>query len=231
MKPKVLTLDLDDTLWDSGPVLEAAERGLHAWLAQRYPRAVEQMCLAEMGIRRRQLAAERPDIAHDFSKLRHAFLSLLAEEAGYPKDLADEGIRMFVRLRSEVKLYEDTEPALANLAKAYRLVALSNGNADVDIAGVGQYFELALSPSDLDAAKPDPAVFEAVMLRCGVSRDDIVHVGDEPFYDIATAHRAGVRAVWMNRTGISWPEEHDPPHAEIRSLSELDVALERLTKP
>jgi HAD superfamily hydrolase (TIGR01549 family) len=230
MTPKVLTLDLDDTLWDAGPALEAAERELYAWLANHYPRTVAQLSLPEMIAKRRHFAVSRSDIAHDFGKLRHAFLSLLAEEAGYSTSLADDGLSVFVQVRSTVRLFADTKPALAALANAYRLVALSNGNADLGIAGLGHYFEMTLSPAELDAAKPDPAVFETVMSLCSVSRDDIVHVGDDPFYDIAAAQMANVRAVWVNRTGASWSYEHVPPHAEIRSLSELGQALESLTK-
>ena len=45
---QVVTLDLDNTLWDIQPVIEAAERELHDYLAQHYPQMTADMPLSTM---------------------------------------------------------------------------------------------------------------------------------------------------------------------------------------
>ena len=37
MTIKCVTLDLDDTLWDCAPVIEAAEATFYEWLSENYP--------------------------------------------------------------------------------------------------------------------------------------------------------------------------------------------------
>ena len=53
-------------------------------------------------------------------------------------------------------------------------------------------------------------------------------MGDHPLYDIEGAHRAGLRAIWLNRDGSDWPAAYAPAHAQITSLVELPAALARL---
>ena len=38
MTLRLITFDLDDTLWDAPPVLQAAEAALQRWLAEHAPR-------------------------------------------------------------------------------------------------------------------------------------------------------------------------------------------------
>ncbi|MBK9121225.1 MAG: HAD family hydrolase [Phycisphaerales bacterium] len=49
--------------------------------------------------------------------------------------------------------------------------------------------------------KPDPAIFEAALAETGWRRERVLHVGDSLHSDIAGARRAGLRSVWIHRTG------------------------------
>ena len=71
-------------------------------------------------------------------------------------------------------------------------------------------------------------MFRHVCGIAGVCEDAIIHVGDDPWFDIEGAHRAGVGSVWINRHGRPWPAEQRPAQAEISSLHELPASVERL---
>lgn len=224
MRFAVVTLDLDGTVWDSGPALARAEHAVYRWLAAHYPRIAARYAPQELVAHRRALAARRPDLRHDFTRLRRAALTALAEEAGYDASLDETAMALFVAERSRVALYEDARPVLERLSRRFRLVALTNGNADVRCTGLAHLFDLVLSPAVTGTAKPDPEVFRHVLERFEVAGEQVVHVGDEPETDVECARRAGIAAVWVNRVAAPWPYR-EPPAAEIGSLAELEDAL------
>jgi FMN phosphatase YigB (HAD superfamily) len=53
-------------------------------------------------------------------------------------------------------------------------------------------------------------------------------VGDTPETDIHGAHRAGLRAVWLNRDHRDWPGTLARPDAVIDELGQLPRALRQL---
>ena len=225
---ELITLDLDDTLWDARPVLTRAEDVQYEWIRTHAPRIADRHSIPDLQAYRRAMAQADPALRHDFTALRRAALARLLEEHGYDPARASEGVDTFVRARSEVELYPEVDEVLRELARNYRLVGLTNGNTDLVHAGVAHYFEFSLAPSDTGTSKPDPRMFEAALARAGVTAAAAVHVGDEPYYDIEGAHRAGVAAVWINRDGRPWPAEHRAPHAAIAHLGELQAAIARV---
>lgn len=227
MRFRVVTLDLDGTLWDSGPALARAEQAVFDWLQARYPRITAGRTPADLVAHRHAVMARRPGLRHDYTRLRRAALAALAAEAGYEAALVEAAMELFIAERSRVDLYADTLPVLERLRRRFRVIALTNGNADVNRAGVGHLLELALSPAQTGTAKPDPGVFDHVRAHCGVDSGAIVHVGDEPHTDVECARRAGVAAVWVNRGGAAWPAL-PPPAARIASLAELERAIDTL---
>lgn len=227
---ELLTIDLDDTLWDARPAFERAEAAQAAWLARHAPRLTAAHSIEDMRRLRLEFARRRRDIAHDFTRLREEAMRELLLQHAYDPGLASTAIELFVRVRSEVTLFDDVRPALAELARRYTLVALTNGNADLGVAGVDEYFAFCISPAEAGVQKPDPRMFEVALARAGVSPERAVHVGDQPLYDIEGAHRARLRAVWLNRDGSAWPAEYAPAAAEIASLADLNHALERLAR-
>lgn len=225
---QVISLDLDDTLWDAGPVLRRAEEIQYAWIEAHAARIAARYTVGELAQLRRELALSDPALRHDFTALRLTALQRLLAEFGYDPALARDGIDTFVRARSAVTLYAEVDAVLRCLRRNYRLVALTNGNTDLVQAGVAHYFEFALAPSDTGTAKPDPRMFEAALARAGVAASAMVHVGDEPHYDIEGAHRANVPSVWINRHGREWPAECRRAHREIADLTGLPAALATL---
>ena len=221
---RAVSFDLDDTLWEVGPVLLRAESALTDWLAERYPRLVP---LHEPeAARERRLAVTRqfPQFAHDLSFVRTESLRQMAAEAGYEPAVADEAFAVFHSARNAVEPYHDVPEALARLAGRFPLFALSNGNADVRRTPLAAHFKLGISPAEAGVAKPDPGIFEHLFRRAGLAPAEVLHVGDDPVTDVAGGRGAGCRTVWVNRLGVEWPAAHARADAEVRDLHEL-VAL------
>src|SRR5574337_1993665 len=83
---RALTLDLDDTLWPVMPALQRADEAVDAWLRQHHPEVARAWPITAMRELRARVAAERLDLAHDFTRqrqltLRHAFAASGIAEA------------------------------------------------------------------------------------------------------------------------------------------------------
>ena len=221
---QAIIFDLDDTLWDVGPVILRAEHAMLQYLADRYPRVLDMHTVEFMRDVRARMALENPAMRHDFTWLRREALRVHAREAGYPETMVDEVFAVFYRARNEVVLYDDVLPALEALQQRFRLFAISNGNADLAAIGLARYFERSLAAREAGMLKPDPRIFAMLLGRAGLAPRHAVHVGDDPEADVEGARRAGVAPVWLNRYGDNWPRASQEPLA-IRSLVELDVLL------
>jgi len=226
--PRAIIFDLDNTLWDVGPVILRAEHAMLEYLARHYPRVTERHDLDSMRDVRARMALEHPQHRHDFTWLRMEALRFHAADAGYDPAMAQEAFDVFYRVRNEVVLYEDTRPALDRLRAEYRLFAISNGNADVVRIGLGHYFERSLTARDAGMLKPDPRIFRILLESARMGSDDVVHVGDDPLADVEGARAAGVRPVWLNRDGAPWPLESPAPDLAIDTLGHLPDLLRSL---
>ena len=217
--------DLDNTLWDVGPVILHAEHTMLRFLAEHYPHVVELHSLESMRDVRARMALEHPAMRHDFTWLRTQALLAHAREAGYPESMAHETFEVFFRARNDVVLYDDVLPSFEALVGRYRLFAISNGNADLAAIGLAHFFERSLAAREAGTLKPDPRIFTMLLDEAGVAADRAVHVGDDPEADVEGARRAGVEAVWLNRTSARWPDAMPAPRHAISSLAELAPLL------
>lgn len=222
---RAITFDLDDTLWDVWAVIVRAEQRLHEWLEAHHPRIPEMFTTLELRQLAAEVIAERPQLAHDRTRVRKDALSLAARRARCDNFAVEAAYEVFYAARNEVVFFEEVLPVLERLARRYTLAALTNGNADIDKVGLGGLFDFAINAVDAGAAKPEPAMFEVACRRLSLAPSQIVHVGDDPHLDVIGAARAGFRTVWVNRSGSVWPGG-DPADAEVKTLEELDVLLQ-----
>ncbi len=228
---RVLSLDLDDTLWDVAPVIEGAEQALRAWLGRHCPRVTARYSPHGLRSLRDQINREHPDRAHDLSWMRVRTLELALEGCGYPSALAGDAFEVFLAARNRVALHADVLPALDALQRRYTLVALTNGNADLARVGLERYFDHYLCARGVGAAKPDPRMFHAVTEATGHAPETVLHIGDDPVRDVVGAARAGMLTAWVNRRGAPWPVDHPPPDTRISELLTLSDWLLRAASP
>jgi len=131
--------------------------------------------------------------------------------------------------RARQLLDAEAEPILGALARDHRLALVTNGAPDVQrekLAGtaLAPYFAAIVISCEVGVAKPDRRIFELALERVGADAHETVMVGDSLARDVAGAHAAGIRAVWIDRH--LWAGEEGPaPDARIEALSELPAAL------
>jgi len=216
-----LSFDLDDTLWPAGPVIAAAESELLSWLRAHYPATLTGQDLESMRAQRAAVAERFPDCAHDMTFLRLRALKDLFAAAGHAESLADEAFEVFFTARNRVRFYDDVLPALNRLSPRYRLFALSNGNADLQRCGLADLFAGHVTARAAGAAKPDARIFAKLLDMAGVEAHQVLHIGDDPWTDVAGATRAGMQAAWLNRDARRWPGELAAPPRTISTLAEI----------
>jgi len=226
---RAIIFDLDNTLWDMGPVILRAEHAMYDFLARCYPRVTARHDLDSMRAVRMRMALEFPSKRHDFTWLRTQALIHHAQEAGYPDSMAHDAFELFFRVRNDVVLYDDARPALERLGRSVRLFVISNGNADLGRIGIAHHFERCLAARDAGVLKPDPRIFRMLIEAAGLEAAEVAHVGDDPHADVEGARRAGLLPVWLNRAGSPWPLESAPPDHTITSLEHLERVLQRRT--
>jgi putative hydrolase of the HAD superfamily len=218
---QAIIFDLDDTLWEVGPVIVRAEHAMLAFLAAHYPRVLELHTPESMRDLRARMALEHPTMRHDFTWLRLESLRRLARASGYAESMAEEAFAVFYRARNEVILFDDVLPSLGRLHRRFRLFAVSNGNADLAAIGLARYFEHSLTAREAGMLKPDPRIFALLLGRAGLEPARTLHVGDDALADVEGARRAGVTPVWVNRAGAEWPIATAATPLTVRTLVEL----------
>ncbi|MCH9695663.1 MAG: HAD family hydrolase [Gammaproteobacteria bacterium] len=218
---RAITLDLDDTLWEIHPVIRRAERRLYDWLGENYPRITEKFEPTDMRAVRNQVVAEFSEQSHDLTFLRRTVLTRVGAAAGYNDDFVDDAFAVFDKVRNNVDIFPEVIPALEALREQYVVVAVTNGNAKLDVVGIDHLFHDFITAADAGAAKPARQIFDVAVAAGGVSASETLHVGDHPEYDVAGAADAGLRTAWVNRDGASWPEGLAVPDVEVAHIGEL----------
>jgi 2-haloalkanoic acid dehalogenase type II len=218
---RAITIDLDDTLWPIWPTIARAETVLHAWLVQHAPATATLFSDAQaLRAIREQMLDLRPDLRGDLSGLRRESIRLALSRSGDDPGLAEPAFDLFFAERHRVEFFADALQSLEFLSRRYPVVALSNGNADVQRIGIGAYFQASISASDCGLAKPDPRIFHLAAQAVQMPADAVLHVGDDAALDVQGALAAGMQAVWINAEQKVWP--HGPSsHVTVNSLTGL----------
>jgi putative hydrolase of the HAD superfamily len=219
--PLALSLDLDDTLWPIAPAIERAEAALDDYLRQRCPRTAEKYPVPAMRALRERIAAAHPQHAHDFTLQRRLSLAHALRDAGDDEAHVDAAFDAFYAARNRIEFYPDALSALDRLAQRLPIAALTNGNADLGRIGISHRFAVFVSAHDEGHAKPDAPIFHSTCRQLGVAAGDVLHIGDDPWLDIAGAQGAGLRACWINRRNETWPTQLPPPDLAFSTLAAL----------
>jgi putative hydrolase of the HAD superfamily len=217
-----LTLDLDDTLWPVLPALERADQAVNDWLSQHHPEVARAWPVKAMRELRSQVAAERLDLAHDFTTQRQLTIERAFAACGIVEAPVAALWDIYFAQRNSVELYPDALPALLRMGARWPLASLTNGNADLQRIGLQMHFVHHVCARDSGVAKPDRRIFLAAAERLGVAPEQILHVGDDPLMDVAGARDAGMRTAWINRRRETWPEALGAaPELDLADLGEL----------
>lgn len=224
--PAAISIDLDDTLWPVKPTLIAAEAELTQWLTANAPAALACMTPEFRASTRKALLARYPERTHDLSFLRREGIRQALQAAGDPLHLAEDAFEVFLAARQQVQCFDDVRPVLQKWASRYRLIALTNGNADVHRVGLGAFFHGSVDAISMGCAKPDPRIFARACELAGVPAHRVLHVGDDPDLDVRGAQAAGLQAAWLRRSMFAHRHGSDacgedhrlPPFEDLHAL-------------
>ncbi|WP_024551641.1 5-amino-6-(5-phospho-D-ribitylamino)uracil phosphatase YigB [Franconibacter helveticus 513] len=222
-----LTFDLDDTLYDNRPVIRRTEQETLAFM-QRYHPSLSGFTVADFQRVRAVLREKEPDIYHDVTEWRRRAVEQVMLEAGLTPHEAAEGAREamlnFAAWRSRIDVSQETHDALKKLAQKWPLVAITNGNAEPHLFGLGDYFQFVLRAGPHGRSKPYSDMYHLAAQKLGVAPGEILHVGDDLTTDVAGAIRSGVQACWINLLDGDLMQIEDSrllPHLEISQLASL----------
>lgn len=222
---RTITIDLDDTLWAIHPVIVRAEKALYAWLQENYPGITERFSPQDLTQMREEIVTECSDKGHDFTFLRRKVLGRVGAAAGYGDAPVDGAMALFSAYRNDVELFPEVRPALSALGEKYSVIAVTNGNANLDTIGIRDLFHDVVSASVAGAAKPARAIFDVAVKAGGAERHETLHVGDHPEADVVGASNAGLKSVWVNRHGDAWPDHLRRPDGIVKDIGELLALL------
>jgi len=126
------------------------------------------------------------------------------------------------------------KPFLRRLRETYRVGLLTNGPSvaqhdKLTTLGWTELFDAALVTGDLDAGKPEPAAFEALLEALDSDPEETVYVGDDVDADIAGAAEAGLIPIQVTFEGGPSPSSRAAVHIpRDRLVAELPDVLEEL---
>lgn len=159
--------------------------------------------------------------------IREACFATFAEEAGRDPAVGRAVADAYATERDQtaVAFAPGARRALDALHERYPLGLVTNGDPglqapkldSLDIAG---RFDVVVHGGVDAAYKPDPEPFHLALEELGVPVDRAVHVGDSLEADVAGAHAADLRSVWLaddTATVDATPE----PHHVVESMHEV----------
>lgn len=228
MRIRLVTFDLDNTLWDTDGVLRDAQDAMTSWISERVPEYA-QLSGDEHREIFRHVTSTQPEIKHDISLVRIAVLEQTFEACGYDREQATKfaygAFQVLYEWRQRVSPFPEAAPLLESLSKRYTLISLTNGNADASKTPIGDYFVHHVTAASAGAMKPAPEPFLKAIELAGVDAKVSVHVGDNLDDDIQGAQSVGMHVIWVNYGGS---EAYDPKLPTAFSLPEVEYRLNEL---
>ena len=214
-KIKMITFDLDDTLWDNKPTITNAEIKTRNWIEERVGR-VDWGDFNDFLSLRQDLIKRDQSIAWDIGKLRIEIFKEKIKKLVSPDDvqkISEDAFNYFFKKRHEIRLFPHVENALKNLSKNYILGVLTNGNADVYKLSIGKYFKFSISSLEAKDSKPNKPHFKLAQgYLPGVKYNEMLHIGDHQINDIFGAYALGINVLWFNNNGALWEQDFQKPN-------------------
>ncbi|MCK7459889.1 HAD-IA family hydrolase [Idiomarina aminovorans] len=225
--PKVISFDLDDTLYDNVPVIQRTEEVAHNYIAEHYPQTAE-WDMHHWRRFREEVSRADETLASDMTKLRLKSLELGLKKFGVDNSAraANTIMDVFLSERSNFEVPQESINLLEALSQQYKLIALSNGNVNADKIGLAQYFDRVIQPGDGIRGKPLPDMFAAAHQQIpGLEPYEFLHVGDHPYSDILGAQRHGWQSAWLT-SGLGTKEHLSVlPTVTLHNLYQLQQLL------
>jgi len=136
-------------------------------------------------------------------------------------------------LLPQVEMVEGADLSLGRLRDAgFRLGVVSSAGYPqfVEMAleklGLRTFFSVVVTSAGEGIYKSDPEIFRRAVRYLDVEAQEAVHVGDHPVYDVQTAKRAGLSAIWFSTHSERTAHMHSTPWEEtVRAGEDADAVI------
>lgn len=220
---KVLSFDLDDTLYDNVPVMLRAEQEFLQHLKQATK--IEALDATYWKSWKNKVYQQDPILCENVTLWRWQAMELMLQyhqkNAQEIQQICQQAMAIFFQWRHHIQVPAQSMETLEKLKNYYPLVAFSNGNVDPQRLGF-HCFDLVLRGGEDGRAKPHSELFLTIAKHYQVLPQEILHVGDNLVTDIEGAIKAGCQAAWVNITNAPFPKsQKEIPNIEIKNITEL----------
>ena len=216
---KLISFDLDNTLYDNQPVIQRAEEKSREYLQYEFERQGKKLDYQNL-VRHRDLLldsaqSENPHKYDNLSYLRQCALLKVCDSLGDSSKIARMAFEIFIDHRSRVEIDVSIVEMLERLSRKLTLISITNGNCDVKKLSISNYFNENYSPIQGYNAKPDSEMLLKARDEFNLSSNQILHVGDSHDSDGEAAKNAGC------------PFYYFSPFSQSESISDACNRLEK----
>lgn len=119
------------------------------------------------------------------------------------------------------RLYEEVPVVLQELRqRGLKLAIISNWDSRLpslcDQLGISSFFETVVVSAIVGYEKPHPTIFQIALEQTGLSPEEVIYIGDDPYLDYQAARKIGIHSLHLDRYN-RFPDHPD----RIVSLAEL----------
>lgn len=164
------------------------------------------------------------DTKTNFATLAGTMLDSIAARLGV--ELADEMRADLLGSFASLPPHTDIKPALIRLRSAgYRTVAFTNSSlklvsAQIENAGLSEYFDEIVSVEETGSFKPDPRVYEFVAKRVNRPIEELRLVATHD-WDTHGALSAGMQAAYIDRSGAPYHPLYRQPDVHATTMGDV----------
>jgi HAD superfamily hydrolase (TIGR01509 family) len=229
MTIKLITFDLDNTLWHTDPIIIRAEEIQWQLILKLCPIASTLFTPTSLQQLKLRVMKKKPQLRHKLSLFRVEFLFQLFIECGVNETQArlfsEQVFAEFLHARNQIEFFPGALVLLQALQQNYQVIALSNGNSNLATIGIDHLFHAHYHAENVARPKPYDDMFLAALKFSGVEASESFHIGDHPEQDVEAAQRLGFKTAWANILEQEWPQHLNPADHEIGRLDQLIPTL------
>ena len=102
-------------------------------------------------------------------------------------------------------LFDDVYDVIVKLHdQGYKLGVISNGDLSQQSdklrrTGIYDFFDIVTTSSEYDYSKPDTRLYETIVNRFNINKEDMIMIGDQAEKDVLPCLSIGIDAIWLNR--------------------------------
>jgi len=195
---KLISFDLDNTLYDNAPVIQLAEQKSKEYLEAEFKKqnyALDYQSFIDYRnqfvLSEKNLLDNQPSEYENLSYLRQQVLLRLCDSLENGSNIATQAFNRFISYRNKIVIEPIIIDMLKQLEQRYTMVSVTNGNCDASLLSINYLFQRHYSPIGGYRAKPHPQMLSQIFTDFDLDPHQVLHIGDKDDSDGQAAREAG----------------------------------------